>query len=146
MTAGSLCSRVVVTASPLESVRAAARRMAEHDVGTLIVAEPAGNQAIGILTDRDIVIRCVAGGADPDTMPVARVMSMPVRTVDENAAVEDAISTMAAAGTRRLVVTATGKARAMVGVLSLDDVLDLLSLDAHGIGRLVEKQNPRVPM
>ena len=144
MTAGSLCSRVVVTASPLESVRAAARRMAKHDVGTLVVAEPAGDRAIGILTDRDIAIRCVARDGDPDIMPVARVMSTPVHTVSEDSAIEDVVSRMAVGGTRRLVVT--GKDDSMVGILSLDDVLDLLSLDAHAIGRLVEKQNPRVPM
>ncbi len=145
MTAGGLCSRAVVTALPSESVRAAARRMAEHDVGTVVVVEPdAGSHAIGILTDRDIVIRCVARDGDPDIMPVTKVMSTPVQTVGEDAAIEDAVSKMAVAGTRRLIVT--GKDHPMVGILSLDDVLDLLSLDAHSIGHLVEKQNPRVPM
>jgi signal-transduction protein with cAMP-binding, CBS, and nucleotidyltransferase domain len=145
MTAGSLCSRVVVTASPGESVRIAARRMAEQDVGTLVVVETdAPARAIGMLTDRDITIRCIARDGDPDTMPVAKVMSTPVQTVGEDAAIEDVVSKMAVAGTRRLVVT--GRDHAMVGMLSLDDVLDLLSLDAHSIGRLVEKQNPRVPM
>ena len=142
MTAGTLCSRVVVTASPRESVRSAARRMAEHDVGTLVVVD--GESVLGILTDRDIAIRCIARDGDPDTTGVAKVMSTPVQTVGEDAAIEDAVAKMAVAGTRRLIVT--GKDRPMVGILSLDDVLDLLSLDARSIGRLVEKQNPHVPL
>jgi CBS domain-containing protein len=144
MTAGTLCSRAVVTAAPRETVRIAARRMADNDMGTLVVVGDDPDRPIGVLTDRDITIRCIAKGGDPDTMPVGKVMSTPVQTVSEDATVEDAVSNMAIAGTRRVVVT--GDDGVMVGILSLDDVLDVLSLDAQSIGRLVEKQNPRVPL
>ena len=61
MSAGGICSRIIATASPDESIRAAARRMAEYDVGTLVVLkENRGCHAVGVITDRDIAIRCVA--------------------------------------------------------------------------------------
>jgi len=55
MSAGRICSRVVVTASSNESIRVAAQRMAEKDVGTLVVVDPSRvPEAVGIITDRDL--------------------------------------------------------------------------------------------
>jgi CBS domain-containing protein len=143
MSAGRICSRVVVTAVPEELVRTAARRMAEQDVGTLVVLKTNGSQeAIGILTDRDIAIRCVAGGLDPDRTPLSGIMTKPVRAIDEEMAIEDAILRMAEARARRLIVT--GKNGELVGILSLDDVLGLLAEEAAPIGRLLGAQEPHV--
>lgn len=143
MSVGERCSRIMATAWPKESVRVAAQRMAENDVGTLVVVDPDGStQALGILTDRDIATRCVAGNLDPDRTPVSRVMTAPVHTVDEHATIEDAVAKMAIAGTRRLVVA--GKGGAALGILSLDDVLDLLIEENASIGHLLEKQKPHV--
>jgi signal-transduction protein with cAMP-binding, CBS, and nucleotidyltransferase domain len=144
MSVGRICSRVMVTAGPYESVRAAAVRMADSEVGTLVVTEANGAEvAIGIVTDRDIVVRCVAANLDPDSTPVSRVMTTPVQTVDEDAPVEDAVAKMAATGSRRLIVT--GKAQGAVGILSLDDVLELLGEETAAITRLLEKQMPHIP-
>lgn len=143
MIAGTICSRVVATAWPGESVRTAARRMEDNAVGTLVVVEAQSlDRAVGILTDRDIAIRCVAHGLDPENTPVSRVMTSPVHTVDENAPVEYALTEMAGAATRRLIVT--GKGEKAVGVLSLDDLLGLLSDEAASLGQLLEKQRPHV--
>ncbi|HEU5261780.1 MAG TPA: CBS domain-containing protein [Gemmatimonadales bacterium] len=145
MSAGRICSRVIATASPDESIRAAARRMAEYDVGTLVVLEGDGvSRAIGVVTDRDIVIRCVGTKLDPDLTPVSALMTAPAQSVSEHTPIEDAISRMASAGTRRLVVTGDGER--VVGILSLDDVLDLLIEETGAIGRLLEKQKPRIPV
>lgn len=144
MSAGRICTRTVVTVSPTETVRTAARRMAEHEVGTLVVLTPNGaDRPLGILTDRDITIRAVAPGVDLDRTPVSAVMTAPVRSVDERTTIEDAILTMGRAATRRLVVTGP-KGRA-VGILSLDDVLDLLIGEVGPIGRLLDKQRPHMP-
>jgi CBS domain-containing protein len=145
MLAGQICSRVVATASPGETVGAAARRMAEYDVGTVIVIE--GNRfskAVGILTDRDIAIRCVAEKYDPETTSVSLIMSTPAHAVDERTPVEDAIAKMAAAGTRRLVVTADGDR--IAGILSLDDAVDTFIRQADAVSKLLEKQQPHVPV
>lgn len=143
MTAGRICSRVVASASAQETVRAAAKRMTANEVGTLVVLE-AGNgpKPVGILTDRDITVRCVAAGRDPDQTRIADVMTRPVQFVEEQLPIEEAIATMAKVGTRRLVVV--GEAGRLVGVLSLDDILDLLADEAGAIARLLGKQQAQV--
>ncbi|HEX9582382.1 MAG TPA: CBS domain-containing protein [Gemmatimonadales bacterium] len=144
MSAGRVCSRVVATASPVETVRVAAQRMAEHGVGTLVVVNPdRNNQAIGVTTDRDIAIRCVAAGLDPEHTPVTGVMTSPAQTIDQDTPIETAVARMANTATRRLVVT--GEGRRLVGILSLDDIVDLLAEEAGSIGRLLQKQRPRIP-
>lgn len=144
MSAGRICSRVVATASPDETIGAAARRMGEYDVGTIVVMEGGPvKRAVGILTDRDIAIRCIAERQDPESTPVSQVMTRPVQSVSEHTPIEEAVKRMASAGTRRLVVT--GEADRVVGILGLDDVLDLMTREAGAVGRLLEKQQPRIP-
>lgn len=144
MSAGKICSRVIATASPDETIRVAARRMAEFDVGTLVILGIGGQRrAIGVVTDRDIAIRCVAAKLDPDQTRVSDVMTTPVQCVSEHTPIEEAISQMASGATRRLVVTGDGDR--VVGILSLDDVLDLLIEETGSIGRLLEKQRPHIP-
>ena len=143
MSAGRICSRMVATAWPSEPVRVAARRMAEQEVGTLVVIEGDGTgEAVGMVTDRDIALRCVAAGLDPDRATVTQIMTKPVKAIDEHTPVEEAIARMAERGTRRLVVTGEGKR--LVGILSIDDILGLLIEEAGPIGRLLEKQSPRI--
>lgn len=137
MSVGRICSRVVVTATPDETVREAATRMGRHDVGTLVVVEE-GSVPIGILTDRDVALRCVGRGLDADTTDVGDVMTAPVATVEEGTAIEVAVARMAAAGTRRLVVT--GPDDRLAGILAMDDVLDLLSEEASDVGRILRHQ------
>lgn len=143
MTAGTACNRVVVTAVPTETVRTGARRMAEQDVGTLVVLVDNGTRAAGIVTDRDIALRSVAAGLDPEQTPLATIMTHPVRTVDEAIPIEEAVQEMARGATRRLVVTGAGNV--IVGILSMDDVLDLLIGELSSLGRLIERQGGGVP-
>ena len=143
MSVGRICSRVVATASGSETIKKVADRMAENDVGTLVVVGPDHpRQAIGIVTDRDLAIRCIAGRLSEDT-PISTIMSTQVHSVDEHTPLEEAVEAMARAGTRRLVVT--GENNRLVGVLSLDDVLGVLAEEAAAVGRLLEQQRPRIP-
>ena len=141
MSVARLCSRVVATASPAESIRTAAQRMFDHEVGTLVVVEQPGH-AVGLLTDRDIALRCVAGNVDPSKTPIAELMSTPVHTVDEHTPVEEAVSRMAELGLRRLVVT--GDDNRVVGILSLDDVLEQIIEETRAIGGLLRQQKPGI--
>lgn len=76
--------------------------MAQNDVGTLVVMRPDGRmEPTGILTDRDITVRCVAMDLDPDETAVSRVMSHPVQSVDESTPIEEVMAKMARAATRR---------------------------------------------
>jgi CBS domain-containing protein len=135
---------VIATASPGETIGAVARRMAEYDVGTILVVKGERlSRAAGIVTDRDIALRGVAGKLDAETTPVSEIMTTPVQSVGEHTPVEEAVTRMASAGIRRLVVTAEGDR--VAGILTLDDALDLFIEETAAIGRLLEKQKPRIP-
>ncbi len=140
MSVGKICTRVVATASPDETVLEVARRMDEFNVGTVPVVN-ASNEPVGIVTDRDIALRCVAGEHDPEATPVSVIMTRSVRTVHESVPIEQALRTMAGAETRRLVVT--GDEGKVVGLLSVDDVVELLTEEAEAIGELIRKEGPR---
>lgn len=144
MTAGRRCSRILATASPDESVRKAAKRMADYDVGALVVLkEDRGTKAVGVITDRDIVLRCIAEPRDLDDTSVSEVMSKPVYAVRDETPLEEAVSKMASTGTRRLVVTAEGDR--VAGILTLDDVLDEIVRETAAIGKVLQLQQPQVP-
>ena len=145
MSVGGICSRSVVTIAPQETIRVAAQRMADNDVGTLVVSTPNGIlQAVGIVTDRDIVLRGIAGRYDLDNTPISKIMTTPVDWVYEGTPVEEAIHKMATTATRRLVVTGPGER--LVGILSLDDILDQLVGEIQSVGELLRKQTPHVPV
>lgn len=139
MSVGRIATRVVATASPSESVLDVARRMAESNVGCVVVVD--GNQeAVGIVTDRDIVTRAVAKELDAPETPISVIMSRDVHSVDEFTPIEQALATMSGAGTRRLVVT--GPEAKLVGILSVDDVMQLLAEETDSIGKLLKKEEP----
>jgi CBS domain-containing protein len=115
-----LCVRNVIVAKPGDPVRDAARRMVEGEVGTLVVVDDE-RRPLGILTDRDVMARCVARGVDPAGLRVSRIMSAPAVWVREDAGLAQALDEMARLGVRRLpVVDARDR---LVGLLALDDAL-----------------------
>jgi CBS domain-containing protein len=138
MSVGRICIREVHTAEPGESVRAISRRMQQQGVGALVVIE--GSRPVGIVTDRDVALRCVAEGRDPEATLVSDVMTAPALCVHEATPIETAIQLMSGVPMRRVVVT-DGQER-LVGILSLDDVLDLLLEEVEHIARLVRAQQP----
>jgi signal-transduction protein with cAMP-binding, CBS, and nucleotidyltransferase domain len=142
MLTGRICTRVVATAVPTESVRVAAQRMAHHGVGTLVIVDPVSLQPLGVVTDRDLAIRCLAENRDPDAETISAVMTAPALTIADDVPIEEATTRMAKAGIRRLVVTGTDAG--MVGLLSLDDVLERLVEEVNAVGRLLERQSPRI--
>ncbi len=138
MSVGRICVRRVWTAEPGESVRTAANRMAEQGVGTVVVLDD-DRIPIGILSDRDIMIRCVVEGMNPDRTLVSELMSSPVSAVREDTPLEDALSHMAATGVRRTPVV-DDKDR-LVGIVALDDFLGLFAKEAASIGQLIKKRS-----
>ena len=139
MSVGRICVRRVVIASHGDSVRQAADRMLAEDVGALVVLD-AERRPVGIVTDRDLVARCIAGRRDPEQTTVGDVMSKPAARVDEATPIEDALAEMMRAGARRLpVVDDEGR---LVGILALDDVLELLVEEGATIGRLLARRGP----
>ena len=132
---GRICTRTVVTATADESVLTVARRMKEYDVGAVVIVSADG-EPVGIVTDRDIVLRAIAPELGPEDTPVSVVMTRDLRTVGEWVPIDDALNTMGTAHVRRLVVT--GEGGSLRGVVSLDDVLDLLMEEAVNVGRVLQ--------
>jgi CBS domain-containing protein len=139
MKIGKICSRPARSTNGTVTVRRAAVEMLAHHVGALVVLDEDGKPA-GFVTDRDIVIRCLARDYDPDVMVVTEIMSEPLETVYEEEPVEVALQMMADREVRRLIVKdVTG---ALIGVLSFDDVLDFFADESSEIGRLLERRQP----
>ena len=139
MSVGSICTRSIDLADAEESIQAAAHRLRERRVGTLVILDRA-NKPIGILTDRDLVIRAVAQGKDPLHTYVGNVMTRNLTTISEAARIEQAVSLMRSGGFRRIPVTASDGS--IVGLVSLDDILSLLAEEFADVGALVEKEMP----
>jgi CBS domain-containing protein len=110
-------STVVKIASPSQSICDAARTMAEIDAGILPVGE--NDRLVGMITDRDIAIRAVAAGKDPNT-PVRDVMSGEVKYCFENDDIKEVARNMADIKVRRLPVL--NKQKRIVGIVSLADI------------------------
>lgn len=101
------------------TVRGAAQVMKQESVGCVPVMN--GVHLTGIITDRDIVIRAIALGADPDKAKVSETMSEGVVTCQEDDDVEEAARSMKARKIRRIVVLSRGDSQP-IGVLSLGDI------------------------
>ena len=101
-------SRRIIAISPEETVAVAARLLSQHNIGALPVCSRDGRLR-GMVTDRDIVVRCVAAGDDPERTRVAEIMTRRVL----------AAKLMAREQVRRLPVQERGR---LVGMVSLGDV------------------------
>jgi CBS domain-containing protein len=110
-------SKDVATIGPDGTVAESARLMRDQDIGDVIVID--GERPVGILTDRDIAIRVVADGRDPDTVSVRDASSNGVATVDPDDDVDTAVATMRDLAVRRLPVV---EGERLVGVVSLGDL------------------------
>lgn len=118
MRIGELMTKNLETIEAGEPVRVAALRMRTCNIGSLPVVE--GGQLAGMLTDRDITVRCTALGMDPNTTRVREIMTTTVITCDADAPLEVAEQLMEEKMVRRLVVV--DAQRQPVGLLSLDDL------------------------
>jgi CBS domain-containing protein len=139
MTIGRICQREVDFADPTESVFQAAERMHQRTVGALVILD-AKRQPVGIVTDRDLATRAIAGCRDPFTTTVAEVMTCNPKTVVEETAIETALSLMRSGAFRRLPVV--DRDNRLVGLVTLDDVLMLLCEEFATIGALLKRETP----
>jgi CBS domain-containing protein len=143
MAVGEICNREVVITEKSVSVVGAAQLMRTHHVGDLVVIEEKGGRRhpVGIVTDRDIVVEVVAAGVNPDALKVGDIMGPEVATVRESEGLFEALRYMRDKGVRRMpVVDASG---ALVGILTLDDLLSLLAEEMTELAKLVSRERQR---
>lgn len=126
MKVSDIMSGRVVTIGQKEPVIAAARLLKRMNLGALPVTDDSGRLR-GILTDRDIVLRCVASGSDPRTLEVREIMSRGVVTAAPGTEISEAARLMRGDQVRRLPVVEGGK---LVGMLSLADMARRCDMEA----------------
>jgi CBS domain-containing protein len=139
MSIGRICIRDVDTAGAQESVLDVARRMRDRQVGTVVVVDEQ-TRPMGLVTDRDIVTRLVAADRQAARTPVSELMTAMPTTVLQDTSIESALGHMRVGRLRRLpVVNGSG---ALVGIVTLDDILALLADEFSLIGGLLEREAP----
>lgn len=116
-TVNDVMTRNVRTLTPRDTVTSAAQAMDKLNVGVIPVCE--GDKLLGMVTDRDIVVRAVAQGLDGNT-PLAKVMSTDVRTARETDDLDTVLADMASNQIRRLPVL--DGAERLVGIISIGDI------------------------
>jgi CBS domain-containing protein len=135
MKIGSLFSNQVVTATPRDSLAKVARLMAEHNVGTVVLTE--GDRPVGIVTDRDLALGMGVERSSPE-VPAQEVMICPVTTIGEHEGVFQATQYMRQNSVRRLVVV--DERGRLAGIVSLDDLLLLLSRELDNLAQCVRQE------
>jgi CBS domain-containing protein len=115
--------RDVMTPNPAcvsekDSIREVARIMAREDTGVVPVVD--GKKIIGMITDRDIVVRLVAEGKDASNAHVNEAMTKNVRSIKEDSTIDDALQVMKGAEVRRVPVVNNNNE--IVGIVSIGDI------------------------
>jgi CBS domain-containing protein len=143
MSIGEVCNREVVVIGPDASIGEAVKLMRETHVGDIVVVERRGSERLplGILTDRDIVIEVLAEEVDAATLTVGDVMSAPLVTARVDEEVDALIGRMRSHGVRRVpIVNADG---GLEGIMTVDDILELLTEQMDGLVSLVRIEQQR---
>ena len=143
MPISEICNREVVFAQRDNSTLEAAKLMRQHHVGDLVVVDDnkGVKVPVGIITDRDLVVEIMATGLDPAAITVGDVMTPGLAVVKEDAGLYESIQYMRAVGVRRLpVVNANG---GLVGILTLDDMLELLAEEMTTLAKLVKHEHKK---
>lgn len=129
-TVADVMTRGVRSMSPNDTVVLAAQAMDELNVGVIPVCD--GEKLVGMVTDRDIVVRGVAQEADPKTLKLADVMSTNVRCANQDEDIDDVLNQMADTQIRRMPVV-DGQQR-LVGIVSLGDIASKDPQDEEDVG------------
>lgn len=125
--------------SPGDTLKAAAEKMRELSVGPLPVCD--GDNLKGIITDRDIVVRAVAMGKDPNNTRVMDAMTDDVEYVFENDSIDVAAKKMREEKIRRVLVINQDKR--LVGIVALGDIVE--AMDAEEAGKTLESISEAPP-
>jgi CBS domain-containing protein len=137
MNISSICTRRMVTVDGDSTLLEAATKMREQHVGALIVTRRAGADSCvaGVVTDRDLVLEVLARGLNPAGIKIGDLASDPVASVPEDADLADGMAIMESHGVRRVLVTDAQDR--IIGIVSLDDVMDACAQELAGLSRVI---------
>lgn len=137
MTVSEIAREEVTTVAPGASVEDVVGTMIDSGVGSVVVVD--GDRPVGIVTDRDVMVRVHGADADPDALSARDIMSEEVVTAARDDGVYDLLRTMADNGVRRVPVVEDG---ALAGIVTLDDVLLLIGMEMQSVAHLIRAESP----
>lgn len=137
MTVRDIAREKVATVSTDAVVDEIVATMADLGVGSVVVLE--GDDPVGIITDRDLVLRVFGVDADPASVTASEVMSGDLVTATGDEGVYELVRMMAQNGVRRVPVVTDGD---LAGIVTLDDVIILLSMEIQSIETLIRSESP----
>ena len=138
MPVDDLARSEVVTATTQTAVADVAETMADETVGCVVITDD--KTPVGIVTDRDLALRCVAEKADPTELTAQNVMTEDLETIQRDAGFYEAVERMSDNGVRRLpVVDDDGT---LVGILTTDDLSELLADEQQELAEVIRAQRP----
>lgn len=141
MPVSDLCAKNLVCVDKGVSLQHAAQLMKKYHVGGVVVVESNGkNKPVGMLTDRDIVLGVVAENLPPHTK-VQDVMSTDIVKVAKGQGIAEVVDQMEGKGVRRMIVV--DEAGNACGLVSSDDILQLVARELNSLGHLVGRQLDR---
>jgi len=140
MTVGQICNREVIIAERTDSVTEVAKLMRNNHVGTVIVAarNRGITQPLGIITDRDLVLEVLSLEVDPNKIYAEDLMSSVLHCGNESDSVWATIKTMRSKGVRRVPIL--DDEGSLVGMLAMDDVVDLLANELSSLVNLISRE------
>ena len=128
----------IVTATPDESIQGLATTMQADGVGCVVITDD--DTAVGIVTDRDLVVRLLASGTDPNEVVAEDVMTETLCTIDDTAGFYHATELMSEHGVRRLPVTDGNGS--LTGIITIDDLNELLADEHQQLAGVIRQQRP----
>jgi len=140
MPIGEFCNREVVFATRTTTIMEAAQLMRRYHVGDLVVVDEIEGRRVpvGIVTDRDIVIKIIAESLSAQDFTAGDIMRPRLVSVPETEGVVTTIRLMRSHGIRRIPVT--GQDGALVGIISADDLLDLLAEELSELAKVAPRE------
>lgn len=136
MSLGKLANKDVVKIAPTTSVAEAARLMDLKNVGCLLVME--GEKLVGVLTDRDIVLRVVNMERNASETKVSQVMTENPETLEDSLGLSSALQKIRGKRFRRFPVR--DQKGSIVGIFTVDDLVFLLGKELSVIGEILERE------
>ena len=112
-----IMTKNVVTTRVNASAREAVKTMESQNIGSIVVMER--DRPVGIITERDIVVRIASPSVDPRNMKVQDIMTSPLVTIKSDASVEEAVALMGKRKIKKIVVMEEGK---IAGMLTYTDI------------------------
>lgn len=143
MPVSEICNREVVVVQRDDTALEAAKLMRQHHVGDVLVVEDRNGVRVpvGIVTDRDLIMEIMAPELDDTVITVGDIMAKELVTVKESTGIFEAIQYMRQKAVRRLPIV--NESGGLIGILTLDDLLELLSEELLEIAKLVKYEQQK---